>query len=69
MKELIPCNNCEDCAVGYSCGFVSSKQMLCTKRDEDVTDEDGCTLGILGTPKTLCHGYDVTLNDHITYWQ
>ena len=64
MKETVKCPDCSLCAVGYGVGFAGSVIRYCTKAQENVTDEDGCTLGSEGEPMSLCQQVGATVEGH-----
>lgn len=64
MKETVPCPGCSLCAIGYGTGFAGEEMLRCSRMQDYVTREDGCTMGEPGTPGTLCSYYDVHLGGH-----
>lgn len=64
MKDFYPCDECGFRAISYGIGFASEITMHCIARDgEEVTCEDGCTLGFYGPPQTLKADCEVILSD------
>lgn len=68
MKKTIPCTKCEICAVGYSIGFTGEKTYRCSRLNDYVTAEDGCTMGVKGEPGTLCFDCDIDISANATVW-
>lgn len=68
MKPVIECGHCEICAMGYETGFTGNEVMRCTRTGNDVTRDDGCTMGQEGIPGKLGCGWDVSISGHETVW-
>lgn len=64
MKQMVPCIRCSLCAKDYGIGFVPSVRYLCSRDDEEVDVEDGCTRGCIGEPMFLKRDdFDIDLGD------
>ena len=68
MKRVIRCYECVNCAVGYGTGFTGDKLYYCSKMEDYVSSDDGCTIGVKGNPGSLCISYDVIIDGHETVY-
>ena len=56
MRRVVRCSRCSDCATVTGIGFASSPRMVCTRTGEEVTEDDGCTMGARGEPRVGVDG-------------
>lgn len=68
MKPVIACYNCENCAIGYETGFTGKELLHCSRLNDYVTREDGCTMGVEGTPGSICIDYEVYIEGAAAVW-
>ena len=68
MKDTVPCHSCENCAIGYETGFTGKRVMRCSRLADYVTEEDGCTMGVIGVPGSLCFDYDIDISGNAAVW-
>lgn len=64
MRKLIPCTRCSACAVVSTAGFTSEDRYWCTDMGREVFDDDGCTMGLSGSPMRGCLHPSVDLAGH-----
>lgn len=50
MKKIIRCKKCGERVVYFGTGFTKERTILCTKFDQEVDPDDGCTFGSEGDP-------------------
>ena len=68
MKETTPCHSCQNCAIGYEAGFTGKRLLRCSRMNDYVTEEDGCTMGVIGQPGSLCFGCDIDISGNAAVW-
>ena len=64
MKRVVRCGKCSIAARTLGVGFTNPPELLCTERSGTVDEDDGCTFGVSGTPRTGASGYEVSISDH-----
>lgn len=62
MREIVPCVSCALCAAYRPAGFTATEELRCTRSGDEVSGEDGCTLGEIGEPQQGIVPYDVEIN-------
>ena len=61
MKRVTRCSKCSNAARKIGFGFTGPPALYCTERSGTVDDDDGCTFGTPGTPRTAAGGFDIDL--------
>lgn len=59
MKEIVMCRECSLCAKDHGAGFVPIIKYICSRDDEEVDVDDGCTRGVFGEPMFVQRDADV----------
>lgn len=63
MKKVVRCSECAIAAVKLGFGFTGSSGLYCTERTGTVDEDDGCTFGISGIPKTAVSDYEIAIDN------
>lgn len=61
FKDVVRCAECSNAARKIGFGFTGPPALYCTERSGTVDDDDGCTFGTPGTPRTAAGGFDIDL--------
>ena len=67
-RRVCRCGRCSLAASHLPAGFLSRESLRCTRTDEDVDPEDGCTFGAPGRPAPGAVAYDVFLDHSPEPW-
>lgn len=64
-SDVVRCGNCGECSYVLPAGFLSERQLFCTRFDNmEVDADDGCTFGSDGEPFQSVQNYGVYLSAH-----
>ena len=68
MKEVVPCAGCVLCGVHTPIGFTSVPELWCSRTNEYVDPDDGCTMGVAGEPNQAVVPLDTYLTHEPVDW-
>lgn len=64
-KKVIRCKKCGKCAEVISCcGFIRETKYICSRTDEEVSLDDGCTFGVEGKHITGVQPINIDIGGH-----
>lgn len=61
-KTVTRCAKCQNCAICRSAGFTASEYLVCTRTNDEVDEDDGCTFGLRGNPRQGIVPYDIDIS-------
>lgn len=67
MKRVVRCGSCSCAAKVTPCGFTSKPYLVCQSSGGCVDDDDGCTFGAKGTPRTGVEGREAYVSKEPFY--
>lgn len=68
MKKVIRCKKCELCAELENCGFIKKITYICSRTDDEVSLDDGCTFGHEGDHMIGIDPVKVNISNNAIVW-
>ena len=64
MKKVIRCKNCANRLYDLGVGFIPNTRLMCGVLGCEVSEDDGCTFGMVGEGGYMSKKYDVDIGGY-----